>query len=228
MLRKLLCSLTCVCLCTGFSALGARGHIAVPAAGDVSAFDMALQAALCEAAIWNASDKVTRDSLLFRKAELLSLAGESGRAYETLCRIQRFGLSEEQRAELARRKLICTWEAGLMDEFRALLEETGLERDVSEPLRHRSGDIAMLLSVIPGAGLAYAGNWGAAGKCFAAGAASITLGVGAFLSGLYLSAFLGGGMLLYTIIPASTSRAVSETEAFNLEALREYYRPTAL
>lgn len=229
---------------------------------------LALSAALCEMAAWKAPDKATRDSLLLAKAEFLAEAGESVRAYETVCRIQRFGLSEDQRAELLRRKLIYSWEAGLADDFMVLLEEaaafepaetsalvqgssatTALAQaaapdeaiapamapaaalshavatasNLSGKPRHRSPDAAMLMSIIPGAGLAYAGDWASAGKTFLAGAGSIALGVGAFASGLYVSAFLGGGMLLYTILPPSTEKAVRTVSEYNDSQLLGYY-----
>ena len=190
-------------------------------AGEVTASSPALSAALCEMAAWQAPDRATRDSLLLAKAAFLAEAGESARAYETVCRIQRFGLSEDQRAELLRRKLIYSWEAGLVDDFKVLLEEAG--KTVSGKPRHRSTDAAMLLSIIPGAGLAYAGDWSSAGKTFLAGAGSIALGIGAFVSGLYLSAFLGGGMLLYTILPSSTEKAVRTISEYNDSQLLGYY-----
>lgn len=193
-----------------------------PVAGEPdSPESLALSAALCEMAAWQAADRATRDSLLLAKAAFLAEAGESARAYETVCRIQRFGLSEGQRAELLRRKLIYSWEAGKLDDFQVLLEEAG--KTVSGKPRHRSADAAMLLSIIPGAGLAYAGDWASAGKTFLAGAGSIALGVGAFASGLYLSAFLGGGMLLYTILPSSTEKAVRTVSEYNDSQLLGYY-----
>ncbi|MBQ3711458.1 MAG: hypothetical protein II891_03570 [Bacteroidales bacterium] len=185
--------------------------------------DPALKAALCEMAAWQAADRATRDSLLLAKAEFLAEAGESARAYETVCRIQRFGLSEDQRAELLRRKLIYSWEAGKLDDFKVLLEEAG--KTVSGKPRHRSTDAAMLLSIIPGAGLAYAGDWASAGRTFLAGAGSIALGVGAFASGLYVSAFLGGGILLYTTLPAATAKAIEAANEFNVRSLKEFYTP---
>ena len=215
---------------------------------------LALSAALCELEAWQAPDRATRDSLLLAKAEFLAEAGESVRAYETVCRIQRFGLSEDQRAELLRRKLIYSWEAGLADDFMVLLEEAAAEEggidqaaapdeaiapamapatalshavatasNLSGKPRHRSPDAAMLLSIIPGAGLAYAGDWASAGKTFLAGATSIALGVGAFASGLYVSAFLGGGILLYTILPSSTEKAVRTVSEYNDSQLLGYY-----
>lgn len=215
---------------------------------------LALSAAICELETWQAPDKATRDSLLLAKAEFLAEAGESVRAYETVCRIQRFGLSEDQRAELLRRKLIYSWEAGKLDDFQVLLEEAAAEEggidqaaapdeaiapamapatalshavatasNLSGKPRHRSTDAAMLLSIIPGAGLAYAGDWASAGKTFLAGATSIALGVGAFASGLYVSAFLGGGMLLYTILPSSTEKAVRTVSEYNDSQLLGYY-----
>jgi len=220
--------------------------------------DPALSAAICELEAWQAPDKATRDSLLLAKAEFLAEAGESARAYETVCRIQRFGLSEDQRADLLRCKLIYSWEAGELDDFQVLLEEaaasdpaeasalaqaaapdeaiapamapaTALSHAVattsnlSGKPRHRSTDAAMLLSIIPGAGLAYAGDWASAGKTFLAGASSIALGVGAFASGLYVSAFLGGGMLLYTILPSSTEKAVRTVSEYNDTQLLQHY-----
>ena len=223
-----------------------------PVAGEPES--LALSAALCELEAWQALDKATRDSLLLAKAEFLAEAGESVRAYETVCRIQRFGLSEDQRAELLRRKLIYSWEAGKLDDFQVLLEEAVAEEggidqaaapdeaiapamapatalshavatasNLSGKPRHRSTDAAMLLSIIPGAGLAYAGDWASAGKTFLAGATSIALGVGAFASGLYVSAFLGGGMLLYTILPSSTEKAVRTVSEYNDTQLLQHY-----
>lgn len=206
-----------------------------PVAGEPeSPESLALSAALCEMATWQAADKETRDSLLLAKAAFLAEAGESARAYETVNRIQRFGLSEDQRAELLRRKLVYSWEAGLADDFMVLLEEAAAEAggtdqavasasNLSGKPRHRSPDAAMLLSIIPGVGLAYAGDWASAGKTFLAGAGSIALGVGAFASGLYLSAFLGGGMLLYTILPSSTEKAVRTVSEYNDSQLLGYY-----
>ena len=199
---------------------------------------LALSAAICELEAWRASDRAVRDSLLLAKAALLSDAGESARAYETVCRIPRFGLSEDQRAELIRRKLIYSWEAGLMDDFQVLLEEartegalegtaanSATEAALSGKPRHRSTDAAMLLSIIPGAGLAYAGDWANAGKYFLLQGGSIALGAGAYLSGLYVSAFLGGGMLLYTTLMPATEKAIKAATEFNSRSLKAYYAP---
>ena len=208
---------------------------------------LALSAAICELEAWRASDRAVRDSLLLAKAALLSDAGESARAYETVCRIPRFGLSEDQRAELIRRKLIYSWEAGLMDDFQVLLEEartegalegtaansafegtaanSATEAALSGKPRHRSPDAAMLLSIIPGAGLAYAGDWANAGKYFLLQGGSIALGAGAYLSGLYVSAFLGGGMLLYTTLMPATEKAIKAATEFNSRSLKAYYAP---
>ncbi|MCR5560294.1 MAG: hypothetical protein K6F58_00520 [Bacteroidales bacterium] len=222
MLRKLLFCSIFAFLCTSFSltAVGAEpGN-----GGQQSLLPAELSAALCEMVAWEANDKATRDSLLLARAQFLSEAGESGRAYETVCRISRFGLDADRRAELLRRKLMYTWEAGMMDDFRGFLEEASVNSPSGSP-RHRSEDLAMILSVIPGAGLAYAGDWTGAGKAFLAGGTTIALGVGAFLSGLYVTAFLGGGMLLYTILPPSTDKAVKTAAEFNSRRLKEFYTP---
>ena len=210
--------------------------------------DPALKAAICELEAWRASDRAVRDSLLLAKAALLSEAGESARAYESVCRVPRFGLSEDQRAELIRRKLIYSWEAGLMDDFQVLLEEAMAEGALEGPAdqaaaksgatapiatipalsgkpRHRSTDAAMLLSIIPGAGLAYAGDWANAGKYFLLQGGSIALGAGAYISGLYVSAFLGGGMLLYTTLMPATAKAAQAATEFNSRSLKAYYAP---
>lgn len=212
---------------------------------------LALSAAICELEAWQASDRTVRDSLLLAKAALLSEAGESARAYETVCRVPRFGLSEDQRADLLRRKLIYSWEAGLMDDFQVLLEEARTEgalegtaansateaaisdkprhRSTDAALsgkpRHRSTDAAMLLSIIPGVGLAYAGDWANAGKYFLLQGGSIAMGAGAYLSGLYVSAFLGGGMLLYSTLMPATAKAVEAATEFNSRSLKAYYAP---
>lgn len=198
-----------------------------------------LSAAICELEAWQASDRTVRDSLLLTKAAFLAEAGESARAYETVRRIPRFGLSEDQRAELLRRKLAYSWEAGLMDDFQVLLQEAQADNPallggssetpnsvaLSGKPRHRSTDAAMLLSIIPGAGLAYAGDWPNAGKYFLFQSGSIALGVGAYLSGLYVSAFLGGGMLLYTTMMPATAKAVEAATEFNSRSLKAYYAP---
>lgn len=192
--------------------------------------DYQLSAALCEMAAWKAGSKAERDSLLVLKANFLVEEGESARAFETICRIQRFGLSEQQNAELLRRKLIYTWEAGLMEEFRALLLEADSGAlDAASPalpgkVRRHNSDTAMILSVVPGAGLAYTGEWPEACLTFLSGAATIALGAGAFCSGLYLTAFLGGGMLLSAILPRSTQVAVSASAECNQKALKDGYK----
>lgn len=216
-----------------------------------------LKAALCEMAVWESFSRAEIDSLLLLKASYLREAGEAEDAYATLCRVQRFGLTEEQRADLLRRKLIYTWEAGLMDEFRGLLDEARSEvlaplegesaaavpaassataaltqavavaSNLSGRSSRRNPDVAMLLSVIPGAGLAYAGDWSNAGKFFLLQGGSIVLGVGAYLSGLYVSAFLGGGMLLYTTLPVATAKAIEAANEFNARSLKAFYAPVA-
>ena len=205
--KRLLCSI-CAFLSISFS-LGAQSN---------------LSAALCEMASWESTDKAERDSLLLRKAELLESAGESSRAYETLCRIPYFGLTQTAREELVCRKMVCAYEAGMMDEFTTLLNETSLPLPEGKP-RHKSEDAAMMLSLIPGAGLAYAGQWSEAGKYFLTNSSIIALGVGAFFSELYLAAFLGGGMLLHATLPKSTDAAIAATAARNVEYLKEYYAP---
>ena len=202
------------------------GGYASPAA------DPLLSAAMCEMRVWETDDRAVRDSLLLLKASLLAESGDPARAYGTVCRIQRFGLSEEQGSELLRQKLIYSYEADLMDDFRALLEEAAAlgslsagSTDNSAKPCHRNSDIAMLLSVIPGAGCAYAGDWRNAGKYFVLNSSIIALGVGAYLSGLYVAAFAGGGMLLYTTLPTGTEKAIKAAEKYNLRSLKAYYAP---
>ena len=168
--------------------------------------------------------------MLMEKASCLALAGDFGQAYETLGRISNFGLSADGRAELLRRKMVYLYSAGRMDEFCGMMDEAaeyGLLDDVSlegRPAR-RSENAALILSVIPGAGLAYAGEWGDAIKYFLVDGSIIALGVGAFTSGLYAATFLGGGMLLYSTLPRSTEMAVEAAAAYNSRALQEYYAP---
>ncbi len=182
-----------------------------------------LQAALCEMACWESSDRDVRDSLLMKKAEYQDTTGEHARAYETLCRIPSFGLTPEQRSELLRRKLLATYRAGMIDEFTALLGETEIQLPSGKP-RHKSEDLAMILSIIPGAGFAYAGDWSAAGRDFLVNGAILALGAGALLSGLQAAAFLGGGMLLYSTLPKSADRSVAAAAKRNNDFLKEYYK----
>lgn len=188
-----------------------------------------LSAALCELAAWNAAGE-ERDSLLLRKAAILSEVGEPELAYRTVGRLPMMGRSPESRAALMRLKLVYSYEAGLMDDFRSLLDEaqaTGL-LEVTLPSgkpRRRSEDAALILSVIPGLGNAWAGDWGNASMNFLLGTEALAIGAGAFLSGLYISAFAGGGMLLYTILPRSTDQAVKAAADFNARAIRDWYAP---
>lgn len=223
-LRKLLFCSVCAFLSTSFS-LSAR-------IDDGDGPGPELSAALCEMASWESSAKAERDSLLMQKAEFLSAAGETTRAYETLCRISSFGMNESRRADLLSRKLTSAYEADMMDAFVALLEEASgsgllqVEQLIPEGNpRHKSEDAAMLLSVIPGAGLAYAGDYAAAGKYFLINGSIIALGVGTFLSGLYTATFLGGGMLLYANLPKSTDLAVRAAANRNISFLKDFYAP---
>lgn len=220
--RQLFCSIYAF-LSISFSAVGWNEGDG-PAPG--------LSAALCEMASWQSPVKAVRDSLLLEKAAWLEMAGEHARAYETLCRISYFGLDEDAQRTLICRKLIAAYDAGLMEEFRALLVEssaTGLiDTDSMLPSgkpRRLSEDAAMLLSIIPGAGHAYAGDMAGAGKYFLLNSSIIALGTGAFLSGLYAAAFLGGGLLLYATLPRSTEQAVSRVAERNRSFLKDYYSP---
>ena len=183
-----------------------------------------LSAALCEIACWESHYKTGRDSLLIQKASFLSSAGEHARAYETLCRISSFGMTEAQRYRLLCMKMIEAYDAGMTDAFTALLGEAGQALPAGKP-RHKSEDAAMLLSIIPGAGLAYEEGYPSAGKYFLLNSTILALGTGAFLSGLYVTAFLGGGMLLYATLPKSTDMAVSAVSRRNAAYLKEYYAP---
>lgn len=217
MLRKLLSCSTCIFLCISFS-LNAQE----PAPE--------LSAALCELAGWNCASKATMDSLVMQKAEFQAQAGLYDKAYETLGRISNYSLDDAGRTELLRRKMIYLYSAGRMDEFCGLLDEAaeyGLPVSVGlqgKP-RHRSEGAALVLSAFPGAGLAYTGDWKNAAKYFFLDGAIIALGVGAFTSKLYISAFLGGGMLLSSSLPRSTEMAVEAASAYNSRALQEYYAP---
>ena len=113
-----------------------------------------------------------------------------------------------------RRKMIYLYSDGRMDEFCGMLDEAaqyGLLDGVSLEGRpgHRSENAALILSVLPGAGLAYAGDWGNAIKYFLVDGSIIALGVGAFSSGLYAATFMGGGMLLYSGIHSGHSPSSS-------------------
>lgn len=216
MLRKLLSCLTCTFLFISFS-LKAQQEPSPQ-----------LSAALCEQAIWNCASRAERDSLLLQKAEFLAQDGMYDKAFETLGRISNYGLDDDARAELMRRKLIYLYSACRMDEFCGMLEEAagyGLPVNVGlegKP-RHRNEDAAYILSAIPGVGLAYAGDWKNAAKYFLLDGSIIALGAGALYCKLYVSAFLGSGMLLSYSLPKSTEMAVEAAGAYNSRALQEYY-----
>ena len=220
--RQLFCSI-CAFLSISFNAAG-RIEGDGPGPG--------LSAALCEMASWQSPVKAVRDSLLMEKAAYLEEGGEHARAYETLCRISNFGLDETGQRTLICWKLVAAYDAGMMEEFQALLAEasatglidTGAMLPSGKP-RRLSEDAAMLLSIIPGAGHLYAGDMAGAGKYFLLNGSIIALGTGAFLSGLYATAFLGGGLLLYTTLPRSTDLAVRRTGERNRSFLKDYYSP---
>lgn len=222
-LRKRLCSLIFTFLSISFSLMAQEG-------GEAARVAPELQASLCEMEYWNSGERSVRDSLLLEKAALLSVSGNDAGAYETLCRISNFGLSPSQRADLLRRKLIYSYSAGNVDEFIGLLDEaysSGLMEpvDLGAGPRHKSESAAMLLSVIPGAGLAYAGDWKNAGKYFALNTSFLALGAAAFYYKLYFTAFAGSGMLLYTTLPKSTEMAIEATAEYNRQAMLDYYAP---
>ena len=196
-----------------------------PMAGDSERFS----AALCSMAAWEAGERDVRDSLLLRRAFFLDRAGESALAYETVCGISLFALDAQRRQEVLRSRLMYAWSAGLASEFGALLAEAGfgsIGGAVADAApRLKSENLAMILSVLPGAGCAYASNWADAGKYFLINTSVIALGVGAFLSELYAAAFLGSGMILSGTVPRSTELAVRSVSEYNRRAWLEYYRP---
>lgn len=231
---KLLFCLIFASLCTSFVSFAQQGS----ENRGQSVNDAQVLSAICELRAWNASSLAQKNSLLLAKAQLLSGAGQAERAFAAVCRVPLFGLSESERVELCYLKLQYAYEASKFSDFAALLSEalsTGslLEDDIvaiqnclaRKKLRRKNPDVAMLLSILPGLGNAYAGDYANAGKYFLAEGAIIATGVGAFLSGLYISAFAGGGMLLYSTLPVSTSKALTATTAWNNKALKDYYAP---
>lgn len=220
LLRKLLCCSICTFLCIS-SSLNAQ-----------ESQSPELSAALCELACWSGSGRAAQNALLMEKAAYLEAAGEYARAYETLCRISSFSLDAAGRTELLRRKLLLAYEAEDMDSFLSLLDEAaetsfpGLRGLIPEGRpRKKSGDAAMLLSILPGAGFAYSGQWPAAGKDFLVEGSILALGAGCIASGLYLAAFLGGGMLLYEALPRSTEKAIRAASSYNAARIKEFYLP---
>lgn len=200
--------------------------------------DALLRAAACELGIWHGESRAEKNALLLEKAQILAGVGEYGRAWEAVERVSRLGLDSLQRRKLSYGKLKYAYLAGRYTEFGALLQEALDAGELppgssifirnylagEKPCR-RSEDLALLLSVIPGAGNAYAGDLAGAGKYFLAEGASIALGVTAFASGLYLPAFLGGGILLYSTLPASSAKAVRSSGEYNEKALGKFYAP---
>jgi hypothetical protein len=210
---------------------------AINSSADVGV-DALLKAAMCELDVWNADSRIEKKALLLEKAGILSDAGENERAYNTICRIPLFGLSPLQRSELTYKKLQYAYSEGLFSDFAVLLDEaiaTGTLREddsnaISKYLSahkaaQKSEDWAMILSVLPGVGNAYSADWANAAGYFFTEGVIIALGVGAFSSGLYLSTFIGGGMLLYKALPQSTVLAVNACKAYNAEQLRIFYEP---
>ena len=197
-----------------------------------------LRAAECGLQAGGSVGASEKNALLLQKADLLATGGDCAGALETIKRISRFALSKEELKSLIYRHLDYSYRASEYEEFGAVLQEalqTGLLDApdsafaavylASQKPARRSEGAAMLLSLIPGAGNAYAGDFGRAAGYFAAEGAAIAAGIAAFSAGLYLGAFLGAGMLLYSTMPKSTAEAVQSTEKHNQSKLGAYYAP---
>ena len=83
----------------------------------------------------------------------------------------------------------------------------------------------MILSIVPGLGSAYAGDWPNAGKYFLINGGVIALGVAAFTTGLPIAGILGGGMILSKTLPESTSIAIDGVTRWNTHRALDAYTP---
>lgn len=172
-------------------------------------------------------------SLLMAKASCQETAGLWTEALETYGRIPMFFLDGESRRDVTSGILRCQLNSGLYEDFETTLNEamlmqifsgetcTELESFMaSHPVRLRNEDAALLLSAVPGLGHLYAGKPVQGIGHLALNGAVIAAGVASFCSGLYVCAFLGGGMVLAKTHSQNSASAVKAVAEHNREALR--------
>lgn len=171
--------------------------------------------------------------LLMAKAACQQEEGLWSESLETLGRIPMFALDAEARREATVGTLQGQLMSGRYDEFEVTLDEAmltavfsdGLCADLesykaSHPERYRNEDVALLLSVLPGFGHFYAGKPLQGLGHLALNGAVIAAGVASFCSGLYVCAFLGGGMVLARTHPMNSASAVKAVADHNAEVQR--------
>ena len=167
--------------------------------------------------------------LLMAKALCQREAGCWSDALETLGRIPMFAIDASERLEVTSSMLQCLYMTGRYEEFLSTVDEAVLNGIFSDGLcsriesertdfsaRLRKEDTALLLSAIPGFGHFYAGKPVQGLGYLALNGAVIAAGVAFFCSGLYVCAFLGGGMVLartHTMNSASAVKAVADHNA---------------
>ena len=168
------------------------------------------------------------------KASCQEAAGAWTEALETYGRIPMFALDERSRKDVTAGILRCQFNTGLYDEFEATLNESILMQIFSgetcaelesfmssNPVRLRNEDAALIMSAIPGLGHLYAGKPLQGLGHLALNGAVIAAGVASFCSGLYVCAFLGGGMILARTHSQNSASAVKAVEDHNRGVIRE-------
>ncbi len=172
--------------------------------------------------------------LLMAKAGCQQEAGMWTDALETFRRIPMFAMDGPTRTAVVTSMLSCLYMSGQYEEFMTTVDEamlTGIFGDklcadlesylVSNPIKSRSEDVALLLSAVPGFGHFYAGKPVQGIGHLALNGAVIAAGIASFCSGLYVCAFLGGGMVLARTHTGNSASAVKAVAEYNSEVLRK-------
>lgn len=149
----------------------------------------------CERRIYQGLPLVDESLLLMEKAECYLHLQAPEMAARSLDRIALYALNDSLRTEVFA--------------LRALCEKAALPSiEVSTADKHKNPETARWLSLIPGLGHFYAGAVGEGFFSMALNAASIAFVAMELSSGLYVGAFLGGGILLSQTYLGATERAI--------------------
>lgn len=208
---RLLCCIICISLCA--TAYAEKGNT-----------DPYLEAALQERQVWNAHTPSDANEALIRKAGIYASARLWKEAAATLGRVRMYMLGPEEREKVLRDKEKYFFLSGDLDAAAAIDTELGdnegeMHKLVNEALSSRPSpknpQTAMLLSLVPGLGLFYAGRYGEGVLSVGLNACAIAWTVTQIASGCYISGIVGGAIALNGTYLGGMQRAAVATERYN-------------
>ena len=164
------------------------GEVFTPAQWQAKALD-------CERRIYQGLPLVDEALLLMEKAECYLHLQAPEMAARSLDRIALYALNDSLRTEIFALRALCE---------KALLPQI----EATDSQNSKNPETARWLSLIPGLGHFYAGAVGEGFFSMALNAASIAFVAMELSSGLYVGAFLGGGILLSQTYLGATERAI--------------------